>query len=379
GQGQKVGCFIMSSPLSEDGGYFEVEIISTGVSGEIAIGLAPYEYDLESMPGWKYGSIAYHADSGDLFKCSGSGSRFGPRCRVGDRMGCGVRPNDQENYFNTDLLMSLPITSLEVYFTKNGEEVGWVGMFKYNAGQLHPVIGMTSSGESVRLTTLPEEVWRPPSTDDLMHVDGTEEDWLKMHDVKITGQVIEYNGNGVDIHDVGLAQARHPLNTTNHYFEIEILEPGQHCYIAIGLTHKNYPLHRHPGWNMGSIAYHADDGKIFLGKGQGTLFGPRSYRGDVIGCGVEFPWDYTTPSDGEDEQRWFDVPLRRRGGMHRGLQGKSPVIYGPKGMMVKVFFTRNGVRVGFKEVMMPRGGFYPAIGMLSADEKVRVDLRPMTG
>uniref|UniRef100_H2ZLJ3 B30.2/SPRY domain-containing protein n=1 Tax=Ciona savignyi TaxID=51511 RepID=H2ZLJ3_CIOSA len=325
-------------------------------------------------------------------------------------MGCGVRPNDQENYFNTDLLMSLPITSLEVYFTKNGEEFGSTTMLlSENAGQLHPVIGMTSSGESVRLTTLPEEVWRPPSTDDLMHVDGTEEDWLKMHDVKITGQVIEYNGNGVDIHDVGLAQARHPLNTTNHYFEIEILEPGQHCYIAIGLTHKNYPLHRHPGWNMGSIAYHADDGKIFLGKGQGTLFGPRSYRGDVIGCGVEFPWDYTTPSDGEDElesvpafltsQNSFYIfttadglyEFIRKYNEEEAHDANDILIdllddldpaheeWPHEGMMVKVFFTRNGVRVGFKEVMMPRGGFYPAIGMLSADEKVRVDLRPMTG
>jgi len=51
-------------------------------------------------------------------------------------------------------------------------------------------------------------------------------------------QVVEYTGNGVHIHDVGLAQAKSPLTTRTHYFEIEILEPGQHCYIAIGLVHK---------------------------------------------------------------------------------------------------------------------------------------------
>ena len=26
---------------------------------------------------------------------------------------------------------------------------------------------------------------------------------------------------------------------------------------------------RHPGWNKGSIAYHADDGKVFMGSGTG--------------------------------------------------------------------------------------------------------------
>ena len=50
--------------------------------------------------------------------------------------------------------------------------------------------------------------------------------------------MIEYTGTGAHIHNVGLAQASKPLTTANHYFEIEIVEPGQHCYIAIGLVHK---------------------------------------------------------------------------------------------------------------------------------------------
>ena len=51
-------------------------------------------------------------------------------------------------------------------------------------------------------------------------------------------QLLEYTGRGKNITDVGLAQARHPLNTTNHYFEIEIIDPGENCYIAIGLARK---------------------------------------------------------------------------------------------------------------------------------------------
>jgi hypothetical protein len=56
--------------------------------------------------------------------------------------------------------------------------------------------------------------------------------------ILICSQVLEYTGKGKSIIDVGLAQAKAPLNTTNHYFEIEILDPGENCYIAIGLTNR---------------------------------------------------------------------------------------------------------------------------------------------
>ena len=51
-------------------------------------------------------------------------------------------------------------------------------------------------------------------------------------------QMLEYVGRGNSIIDVGLAQARRPLDTRNHYFEIEIVHPGTNCYIAIGLARK---------------------------------------------------------------------------------------------------------------------------------------------
>lgn len=51
-------------------------------------------------------------------------------------------------------------------------------------------------------------------------------------------QMLEYNGQGASILDVGLAQAKKPLDTTSHYFEVEIIDPGENCFIAIGLTEK---------------------------------------------------------------------------------------------------------------------------------------------
>ena len=64
--------------------------------------------------------------------------------------------------------------------------------------------------------------------------------------------MLEYTGRGKSIIDVGLAQARYPLDTTNHYFEIEITDPGENCYIAIGLAKRvgrflHYSFENRPG------------------------------------------------------------------------------------------------------------------------------------
>lgn len=38
--------------------------------------------------------------------------------------------------------------------------------------------------------------------------------------------------------DVGLAQARQPLTTRCHYYELEIVDAGEKCYIALGLARR---------------------------------------------------------------------------------------------------------------------------------------------
>ena len=35
--------------------------------------------------------------------------------------------------------------------------------------------------------------------------------------------------------------------------------------------------------------------------------------------------------------------------------------------------------IGRKDIRIPKGGLYPTIGMMSREEKVRVDLRPLSG
>lgn len=46
---------------------------------------------------------------------------------------------------------------------------------------------------------------------------------------------------------------------------------------------------------------------------------------------------------------------------------------------VQVFFSRNGSMIGSKKIAIPKGGFFPTVGMLSTAEKVRVDLHPFSG
>lgn len=66
-----------------------------------------------------------------LFKSSGKGTPFGPRCKVGDRIGCGIRRfdlQDPNHLFNdvVDPLPGLALDSVQVYFTRNGGEVTYV-------------------------------------------------------------------------------------------------------------------------------------------------------------------------------------------------------------------------------------------------------------
>ncbi|KAK7086690.1 hypothetical protein SK128_007650 [Halocaridina rubra] len=205
---------------------------------------------------------------------------------------------------------------------------------------------------------------------------------------------------------------------------MEIVDPGKSGYITIGLTKKEYPKNRHPGWNRGSIAYHADDGRVFTGSTVGSLFGPRCHKGDVMGCGIIFPRDYVCnyDSEGGSMEEESPEPLECDDLLEHLLQYPQaaipPVISSrylhyrrskyhdhilttdsedeeeeedeeedslqtsrrqPVGGKVQVFFTRNGQMIGRREVALPRGGFYPSISMGSLDERVRVDLRPLTG
>ncbi|OCT93001.1 SPRY domain-containing protein 3 [Xenopus laevis] len=382
GNSGEVGCYVAPRPLSKDNNYFEVSIVDRGVRGTIAVGLVPQYYSLDHQPGWLPDSVAYHADDGKLYSGRTKGRQFGTKCSSGDRIGCGIEPS------------SFHVQTAQIFFTKNGKRVGSTVM-PLSPDGLFPAVGMHSLGEEVRLH-LNAELGGGEEDDSIMMVDSYEDEWGRLHDVRVSGTLLEYVGNGKSIIDVGLAQARRCLSTRSHYFEVEIVDPGEKCYIALGLARKDYPKNRHPGWSRGSVAYHADDGKIFHGSGVGDPFGPRCYKGDIMGCGIMFPRDYILDSDVESDDSCDMKELRHQ---PRGVRNvmylrreqqqedweeeeeeeEEDMEREHEGRKVMVFFTRNGKIIGKKESVLPHGGFYPTIGMLSIGEKVKVDLHPLSG
>uniref|UniRef100_A0A3Q3FQQ6 SPRY domain containing 3 n=1 Tax=Labrus bergylta TaxID=56723 RepID=A0A3Q3FQQ6_9LABR len=356
GNSDEVGCFVAARPLSKRNRYYEVTIIDTGVRGMIAVGLVPQLYKLDHQPGWLPQSVAFHADDGKLYNGNTVGQQFGPKCCRGDRIGCGISLDSDDG-------------QLTVFFTKNGKEVGTVEV-PGSPEALYPAVGMHSLGEEVLLDLNAE--WGMEEDDGQMIVDSHEEDWNRLHDVKVTGTLLEYVGKGKSIVDVGLAQARRPLSTRFHYYELEITDAGEKCYIALGLARRDYPKNRHPGWSRGSIAYHADDGKLFQGSGVGDPFGPRCFEGDIMGCGIMFPRDYSQEA-GDDVDDWdlevFQKPSEVQNDMYVNNEDEEDEGEDLDGKKVMVFFTRNGKVVGRRDVSLPVGGLFPTIGMMSTGEK----------
>ena len=126
-------------PMSTTYNYFEYEIISQGKRGAIGIGVGEYNYPLNRMPGWNLNGVGYHADNGKLYLQTGHGKNFGPVCSAGDRMGCGVDFGSEDSS-----------GQVNVFFTKNGHQVGDLVRIKKQTNGLYSLIGMDSEGEQVQ-------------------------------------------------------------------------------------------------------------------------------------------------------------------------------------------------------------------------------------
>ena len=124
-----------------------------------------------------------------------------------------------------------------------------------------------------------------------------------------------------------------PMLSKLNYFEIQILNEGELGALGIGLGPSSYDLSRMPGWDIGSIGYHADDGSIIHSPPSGRRLGAGCHVIDVMGCGV----DYSSQEHGH----------------------------------VTVWFTRNGKLAGPPDkIPLPKDGLYPLIGLSTLNESV---------
>lgn len=410
-RGGSTGIVKILEPVSPLLNYFEYLILDRGREASIGIGVGERNYPTGRMPGWNRNSCGYHADDGKLYHENGMGRAFGPTCTNGDRMGCGVD-------FDTDCGPD----HVNIFFTKNGRQVGEPVRMKKPIYGLYPLIGLHSRGERVHYLGHWQRT-ADGSTEPMEQDNSPGSAWLRCNQVRFLddGLTVEYAGHGGDVQDIGIAQARFPIDRTNHYFEMEILGTGTHGALAIGLAKTTYPLHRHPGWNAGAVGYHADDGKLFVEKGHGDPFGPTCTEGDTMGCGIQFSpcgaeeaERWSSGSEGEDEdeeeeeeEEYFEdeedlfsspdsdysddflgdmLPRGLRPPRRALLRAMRPALRQQKSReragperTCTVYFTKNGEKIGETECKVPSGGFYPVVAMLSRGEKLRANFQPLSG
>ena len=91
-----------------------------------------------------------------------------------------------------------------------------------------------------------------------------------------------------------------PMTKEWNFFEVEILEEGIRCDVAIGIAHSHFPLRSMPGLVSNSIGYHAEDGTAYYDAGEISTRGPSCRRGDIMGCGINF-----CTKDNQYVEVWF--------------------------------------------------------------------------
>ncbi|XP_041466861.1 SPRY domain-containing protein 3-like [Lytechinus variegatus] len=399
---EPVACIALVD-LTEEENFFEVEIKGQGVgSEEIRVGLAMQSHPTDAHLGSTKTSVGYSVYDGkgyfgrpDTLVC--------PPAHNFDKVGIALHFERAECSGEDASTFICPLSVVV-----NGKRILQEEIALDPLKPFYPAFSLGGREQHVKYLGLSR--WSYQEEDMLIDDVMEEQMWRRVNHASVNGQIVTYTGKGEDFSEFGMAQGRKRLGPANHYFELEIIDPGRSCYVALGVTRKDYPTNMHPGWDRGSIAYHADDGKIFTGHGVGNPFGPKCHKGDIMGCGIMFPRDYQADSDdgsdteeeiidewrpgkpnpnrlgepgdqdnvgihlydfSDDEDLWLEDELINAMGDGQRKQERTKV---------QVFFTRNGTTIGRREnVTIPAGGFYPTVGLLSPEEKVRVDLQPLSG
>ena len=383
--GKVSGCQFLNRPLSSTFKYFEVKIVDYGRDGSIGIGLAHRSYPLNRMPGLRKGSVAFHCDSGRLFYENGKGTSKASPAQQGDVIGCGIK-----SYLPSNGIEDGPI----VFFTRNGEELASMKVTLPRRG-FFPIVGLRSDGEKVEINWSVE--WKSPAED----VEGDEQSGMAQNEKRMRlpsitsispdcdladdladdhgiksdrdatrrspdgqtsrSKLIDVIGNNLLKYGSdepgrdGVYQSLiRPMSPEFSYYEVTVKNYGTRGAIAVGLARRNYPLTEMPGWKNGSIAWHCDDGDLYVESENPSPKQPctpcQVYVGDVIGCGIDFDASRRMSSDRQPENDASHVNK------------------------VEVFFTYNGKRIIKETVAQPEGGLFPTVGMQNPNEIVEINL-----
>ncbi|KAJ5070780.1 ran-binding protein [Anaeramoeba ignava] len=112
--------------------YFEINVVSSGDTNYIGIGVSAKSVSLNRMPGWDYYSLGYHGDDGKIFESNGRGEIYGPTYSTGDIIGC-----------------CLNCISRVLFYTKNGISLPTAFQQVETKQKLYPIVGLRSRGEII--------------------------------------------------------------------------------------------------------------------------------------------------------------------------------------------------------------------------------------
>ena len=305
-----------SQPFSPTRPYFEIKIVKSSPASMIQMGVAVRLPVGCRSPNTD--SVMYYTNGQVLMRSGGNKStQHTEKSAMGDVVGCGLEYTADE-----------PL-SVQFYLNKM-KVVTMVLQEKWRKGPLFPTIVLSHPGNAV----LPRLNLSPPEWDRSSLIG-----WLRTERVQVKGNIASYLPSGTARYmEVGLCQLSQCLEGDSS-FEVEILDRGERCCIAVGAASTNYPAVNQPGWKENSVAYHGDDGNLFSNDPHGVSFGPPWKDCDVIGVGV-----------------------------------RQPAHENPRDPETQVYFVKNGVELGHTTVTIPPSGLFPTIGFHSPREKVKITL-----
>eukprot|EP00698_Gefionella_okellyi_P024600 TRINITY_DN8735_c0_g1_i1.p1 TRINITY_DN8735_c0_g1~~TRINITY_DN8735_c0_g1_i1.p1 ORF type:complete len:410 (-),score=76.06 TRINITY_DN8735_c0_g1_i1:99-1328(-) len=111
--------------------YFEITVVNSGIKGNMSIGITNDQYRGTSHPGSEVHTYGYVADEGKR-STNGRSEVYGPTWTTGDVVGCGLIYHKRE-----------------IFFTKNGKNLGAAFHHLQNEIPYFFTIGLHSSGEVV--------------------------------------------------------------------------------------------------------------------------------------------------------------------------------------------------------------------------------------
>ena len=266
-------------------------------------------------------SIGVDAAEGLLYHNSDDGENRFVQCSVGDTIKVSIVPLGREGTVNVEFYHNNILITTE---TTDVPEEG-----------LYAVVALASPREAVIIS--------PPQREEV-------ESFEALYETK--SPYITHEGDGIcsyksprspsfhsDPHEppplyVGTLRSIKPLEA-GESFEVKLLDKGAEGAIAVGICPSDYPIDSMPGWNEGSVAYHADISSILDGMEKRDNVAIWK-EGDTLSVSLE-------PVDGSTKE-------------------------------FRVLFRKNGDIFWKDKMWNPSTGLHWCLGLMSSKEKVQIIL-----